>query len=75
MASKKGVIGLSMSGNLIDFEFKSVVLEEKLHLSHPLILENENNIFLIPETSQKMNSILYISSKIIFLNGNILKLF
>ena len=33
-------------------EFLGVVLEEDFHLSFPFVFENDNNVYMIPETSQ-----------------------
>ena len=58
--SGRGVIGLSTSDNGIDWNYEKVVLSEKFHLSYPQVLKgNNNDFYMIPETSEANEVILY----------------
>jgi hypothetical protein len=49
---KKGEIGCGVLKDNDIHDFK-VILEKKYHLSYPFIFKNKNDIYLVPETSEK----------------------
>lgn len=54
----KGVIGVSKFENG-KFSTPQVIIKEKFHLSYPYVFENQNDIFMIPETSEVKQNIFY----------------
>lgn len=45
--------------NTLSIESPSTVIDEKFHLSNPILIEEEGKIYLIPESSQSGNILLY----------------
>jgi hypothetical protein len=52
-------IGLLISTNGEDFQFKGDVLDEDFHLSFPQVFKLGNDYFMLPETKQSGNVLLY----------------
>lgn len=50
--NKVGIIGLAISRDSINWEYKRVVLKESFHLSYPYVFEHDNKIFMMPETGE-----------------------
>jgi hypothetical protein len=50
-ASGKGAIGLAVSPDGIEWEYRQIVLAEPFHLSYPYVFEWRNEYYLIPETA------------------------
>ena len=49
-SNNKGVIGVSSSKNLIDWNYLGIALKEDFHLSYPFVFEHEGKIYMSPET-------------------------
>ena len=60
--SYKGVIGYSKSLDGLNWEYGKVCLEEKWHLSYPYLVKDNENIYMIPESSKANSIILYKAS-------------
>ena len=52
-------IALFTSANGLDYEYKGVVLNEDFHLSYPQVFKYKNEFYMLPETKQSGNVILY----------------
>jgi hypothetical protein len=46
----QGDIGLAVSPNAVDWEYKQIVLDEPYHLSYPYVFKWKNEYYMIPET-------------------------
>ena len=57
-SSNKGVIS-AYQINPEGYKEIGVVIEEKFHLSYPFLIQNENNLFMIPESSQAKDIRIY----------------
>jgi len=55
----KGVIGLATSKDGKKWDYDSVVLEEKFHLSYPYVFRHNGEYYMIPETSNDSSVRLY----------------
>lgn len=60
-AIKKGNanISLMLSTDGINFNNKGIVLDEKFHLSYPYVFKHNNGFYMVPETKQARNILLY----------------
>jgi len=47
-----GEIGYATSTNCIDWTYQKIILRENFHLSYPMIFENNEDLYMIPETRQ-----------------------
>lgn len=56
---EKGVIGLARSDDGIAWQSEGVVLEEPFHLSYPQVIEVEGSHFMVPESNQAGEVIVY----------------
>jgi hypothetical protein len=45
-----GEIGVAVSGDLLDWDYRGIVLRESFHLSYPYVFEWEGANYMIPET-------------------------
>ena len=52
-------IALFTSANGLEYEYKGVVLNENFHLSYPQVFKYKNEFYMLPETKQSGNVILY----------------
>lgn len=52
-------IGLMKSVDGVNFVYDTVVLDEKFHLSYPYVFKHKGEFFMLPETKQASNIILY----------------
>ena len=59
---EKGVIGVAVSNNGIDWSYKNVVLDESFHLSYPYVFEHDGGVYMIPETGEAKAVYLYKAS-------------
>ena len=50
--SKKGLIGLATSKNLKEWKYERIVLEENFHLSYPYVFQEDEKIYMMPETGE-----------------------
>ncbi len=50
--TEKGAIGHAASQDLVHWSYGGVVLDEPFHLSYPCVFRWENEIYMIPETSE-----------------------
>ncbi|MGG7157903.1 glucosamine inositolphosphorylceramide transferase family protein [Clostridium perfringens] len=50
--NKKGVIGLATSYNLKEWKYEKIILEEDFHLSYPYVIEEDGDIYMVPETGE-----------------------
>ena len=57
--NKKGVIGVAVSDNGMDWKYSGVILEEPFHLSYPYVFKYNNNVYMIPESGQANAVFLY----------------
>ncbi|MCR2822022.1 glucosamine inositolphosphorylceramide transferase family protein [Lederbergia panacisoli] len=58
----KGVIGLATSKDGEKWKYEKVVLKENFHLSYPYVFKNNDNFYMIPETSEAGKVLLYKAS-------------
>jgi len=56
-------IGILVSENGKDYEFKGTVLKEKFHLSYPQVFKYKNEYYMLPETQGANHVILYKAKK------------
>lgn len=56
-------IGLMVSEDGENYEYKGVVLDENFHLSFPQIFENSGRIYMLPETKEANHVLLYESTE------------
>lgn len=56
---KKGVIGLAISHNGIDWIYKRTVIAEPFHMSYPYVFKWKNEFYIIPETHEAKSIRLY----------------
>lgn len=54
-----GVIKMTYTDNLLDWSDPLVVLQESFHLSYPFVFEENNRIFMIPESGEDKSVKLY----------------
>ncbi len=59
IGSGKGEIAYAVSNDKIHWEYGSIVLNEKFHLSYPYIFMWNNSIYLVPESYQDKSVRLY----------------
>ncbi|MFQ4145140.1 hypothetical protein [Chlorogloeopsis sp. ULAP02] len=59
----KGEIGLAISQNTVDWQYRQIVLAEPYHLSYPYVFQWMNEYYMIPETYQANSVKLYKASK------------
>jgi hypothetical protein len=59
--TKKGEIGLAISKDGFNWEYKKIVLNEPFHLSYPYVFKVRNIYYMIPETRQANSIRLYKS--------------
>ena len=52
-------IALFVSVNGMDYEYEGVVLDEDFHVSYPQVFRHKNEIYMLPETNQSGNVLLY----------------
>ena len=52
-------IAVMKSTNGVDFEFDRVILDEDFHLSYPQVFKHQNKYFMLPETKNANNVLLY----------------
>jgi hypothetical protein len=57
--SQQGDIGLAISNDGMNWEYKKIVLDEKSHLSFPIVFKHENEYFMIPESREMYEIRLY----------------
>lgn len=57
--NKLGEIGLATSKNGINWHYQSIVLKEPFHLSYPYVFEDDDTVWMIPETKQDNSVRLY----------------
>lgn len=57
--TNKGEIGLAISKNGFEWEYKQIILSEPFHLSYPYVFEFNNEYYLIPETINARSVRLY----------------
>ena len=55
-------IALFTSPDGLDYKYKGIVLDESFHLSFPQVFRHKNEFYMLPETSQTENVILYKAS-------------
>lgn len=55
----QGDIGMATSKNLEDWKYQQVVLDEPYHLSYPYVFKYNNEIYLMPESSENYDLRLY----------------
>ncbi len=48
----RGVIGLSQSGDGLNWEYKGIVLREPFHLSYPYVFKSGGVFYMIPESAE-----------------------
>lgn len=60
-SSSKGVIGLATSINGESWKYEKIVLKEDFHLSYPYVFIHNNEFYMIPESSQANQVLLYKS--------------
>ncbi|RKZ50166.1 MAG: hypothetical protein DRR16_10970 [Candidatus Parabeggiatoa sp. nov. 3] len=48
--TKRGVIGVAKSDNLLRWEYSGIVLSESFHLSYPHIFVHNGDLYMLPET-------------------------
>ncbi len=58
-SSGKGIIGLATSTNGENWAYDQAVLKETYHLSYPYVFKYNNNFYMIPESSEANNVLLY----------------
>lgn len=58
-SSGKGIIGLATSPDGEQWEYDRVILREDFHLSYPYVFEFNKEYYMIPESSEANNVILY----------------
>lgn len=56
---EKGVIGLARSDDGITWESLGVILEESFHLSYPQVIEVDGSHYMVPESNQAGEVIVY----------------
>ncbi|MDG2052922.1 MAG: hypothetical protein P8J69_04060 [Flavobacteriaceae bacterium] len=47
-----GEIGYAISSDCIQWTYRKIILREKFHLSYPMVFENNQELYMIPETRQ-----------------------
>lgn len=57
--SKKGEIGLAVSANGLNWDYRQIVLDEPCHLSYPYVFEWQGGYYMIPETQKPCTVSLY----------------
>jgi len=55
----RGVIGLAISKDGVNFEYQKIILEEKYHLSYPKIYKIDNKYYMIPESGENKTIDIY----------------
>lgn len=58
-ASHKGVIGLALSDDCLQWRYKQVVLEEPFHLSYPYVFAWEGEYYMVPDSGGTRSVRLY----------------
>lgn len=59
----KGDIALASSTDGLEWEYQKVVLDEPFHLSYPYVFEWEEDIYMVPESSEAGSVYLYRASQ------------
>lgn len=57
--SDQGDIGLAVSKDGLNWNYRQIVLDESFHLSYPYVFKWENDYYMIPESSQDKSIRLY----------------
>jgi len=52
-------IALFTSSNGLDYKYEGVVIDEDFHLSYPQVFRHKSEIYMLPETKQSGNVLLY----------------
>jgi len=58
-AQHKGIIGLAVSEDGLNWRYDRVVLEEPFHLSYPMVFRYNDEIFMIPESHEDYSVTVY----------------